>query len=447
MFIPGIYFEVNRMLEISINHIPPIYRRMNFLLPFSFLLLALFLSLTPISHSWSINHRIVNLASNDTFYLIESDNTYIPLPDEHTAKVLWLALARDFLKQHPNTPVSHRNDTITEAELLSRYTKSPRRNPTLLVGPGYADDWARIFLHEIEYLEFAQRYWIDTKVMNRTHPKDFRFINPALVVWHGRGLVVSRYNHPLSINIRLSWLQENNMMAMEPDGVLLNGLVSGTVLLPPGEPGGGILMGGKSHEDPRALVLANGSLLVYYTATNYVSSKMRFTIGTRVEKTLSNGTKYQEVAWTRFVEMIHDEWHTLNQKNWVAFEHESVVYWYQFLNPFDVVAQNGPLYNTTDVISVDAMKMSSVYGIDASLPPEEIIALHRFPWDSSKYGTMRGGTPAVLIKSRNVRLSIFHSQAVMHKEEGYRRTYFMGAITHCRFVILYKSINILLLYN
>lgn len=105
------------------------------------------------ARGWSINHRIVK-AANQSYFMVESDATIRPLPDEYTAKRLFHDLNYTGCSYCGSIPVV--NETT-----LSSFNISTKYNPTLKYVPyENADECLRVLAQEAEYLEFPW-WWVD----------------------------------------------------------------------------------------------------------------------------------------------------------------------------------------------------------------------------------------------------------------------------------------------
>lgn len=364
-----------------------------------FLLWCGFQQLVSAVTGWSIGHTVGILTANRTFYLLESDGTYIEFPDEFTAKKIALNLAKEFSPDPKKVTFSYKNITETD---LANYTKSDRWNPTLrLAGGDNADENTRVFCQEIEYLEYAKRYWINTVFLGN-------LMNPSIVKWQGKYLILARANYILKI-VTLHWLKDD--LSGVDVGSSYFGFREGSQVQIPGE--------GGNQEDVRGLALQNGSLLIYYGATTGVSSTLVYALLSVVDGVIiSSGP----------TSMIHETQQMSFEKNWVPFEYHQEVYWAKFLNPPAIIKEYDPWVRFNDDGRIRA-HLYTVYGINQSLPEDVQQRMAQLPWQADKYGSMRGGSPALLV--RGVYLSFFHTQTVVHQSEAWRKTYFMGAIAMC----------------
>ena len=236
-----------------------------------------------------------------------------------------------------------------------------------------------------------------------------------MTFWQGRALLASRISYPTAV-IQLHWLKDDlsglDKDAASPSAMYL-GIRSGQTVPIPGAKG--------TQADPRILVLHNGSLLLYYNIFTDVWAKIKYSIGT-----LHNDS--QTVQWTP--ERLLQPRQAMNdvEKNWVAMEHANKLYWLQYMSPPVVVVPE--LYFDNETVpspdgridaatgkpltvqtQVKKTKYTARYGIDKTNHTLAELALQVvLPWEAKLYGAIRGGTPAVLIRSRGVLLTFFHSQ-------------------------------------
>jgi predicted GH43/DUF377 family glycosyl hydrolase len=162
------------------------------------------------------------------------------------------------------------------------------------------------------------------------------------------------------------------------------------------------------QEDPRLLARKDGSLVILYTAKHSYQTpqKQGYSIATM--------DCAQQIKLSDSVLL---DGHSMApvQKNWIPLEYQDELYFIQSVNPLVVLK-----HTTTDEKQVG--KLEIVY---------EGAPLQELPWDD-KYGSIkpsiRGGTPAIMVKGRY--LAFFHSVTQL-QANWEMKTYFMGAISFC----------------
>lgn len=101
--------------------------------------------------------------------------------------------------------------------------------------------------------------------------------------------------------------------------------------------------------------------------------------------------------------------HRLDQKNWSPFIYNDTILLILFINPLTVIEMReneSPEYLDSAVVSKSLFK--------------------EIPWS---YGSIRGGTNAILLPNENIYLAFFHSKTNLQEGKNGRTTYFMGAYT------------------
>ncbi len=330
--------------------------------------LLLLLSLLSLSLSWSINHRITK-AINGSYYMIESDETVLALPDEYTALRLFRSL------NYTNCSYCSTIPTISE-ESLSKLKPSPRPTPTLQIqGWESPDEALRVFCQEMEYLEYPW-YWKETVYLGEV-------MNPSIVRWYNKSLLIYRISYNFKLTV-LAWLKED-MSGIDYDMTYL-GIKTGYRLTPDG-----------NQEDPRGYVMKNNTLIITYVKTFADKSYITYVTATVVDGI---------ARFTPSVYMWHPNYRYSFSKNWVPFEsrvnRDNKLYYYQFLNPPDIITEDVPFPQT------ESSKVTTIYGIDRDADEDYIDRKIDIPWRTKRYGNLRGGTPAIYVRGNL--LTFFHTQ-------------------------------------
>ncbi len=163
-------------------------------------------------------------------------------------------------------------------------------------------------------------------------------------------------------------------------------------------------LGFVKQEEPRLMVLSDGSLLNMFTGNaHYKLSSIHYYISTYNATT--DTIDFGETVWMKYPG---------KQKNWVPFEHGGVLYFIEQINPLHVVT----------ISHVDTAK--AIATISSVVRDKEAVELH---WNGTEYGEhIRGGTPAILVQG--VLLSFFHT-CVRAAPSRTILTYYFGAVTFC----------------
>lgn len=347
------------------------------------------------SNSWSINHRIVQ-AANQSYFMVESDNTIRALPDTYTALRLFKAINATKCAGCDIIPVMNDKE-------FSNFAISSRYNPTLQIqGWESPDEALRVYAQEAEYLEYP--WWWKKSLFFCC------MMNPSIVKWHGKFLLVYRIDYAFKLT-RLSWLKDD-LSGLDKEMVHL-GIPSGFTLYPDG-----------NQEDARAYVLRNNSLLILYGKTYISHSFMTYTLGTYLEAE-------KRVYFSPPVQLQHNNFSWAFNKNWLPFyssdKSDNNLYFLQFVNPPTVVIENKP-WEYTMIGEERFSYVTQVYGIDITKNESLIHKKTNIPWKSIKYGTPRGGSPPILVKDGL--LTFFHTVVAVQKSQAWRHTYLMGAILY-----------------
>jgi len=175
-----------------------------------------------------------------------------------------------------------------------------------------------------------------------------------------------------------------------------------------------------NQEDPRLLALSDGSVMVVYAGSfgkfemNYRGNRdclQFYSIGRFNYK--SNSLEFGDSVMLLYPEGGH-------QKNWVPFEYNNTVHFFQSINPLHVVAlESVNEERHTASIRTVFRDINTTDGVPIT---------RRLPWQEEYGKQLRGGTPAILV--RGVYLAFFHTQVNLHVFYSLN-TYFMGAVTFC----------------
>jgi predicted GH43/DUF377 family glycosyl hydrolase len=167
----------------------------------------------------------------------------------------------------------------------------------------------------------------------------------------------------------------------------------------------GIPFDGNKHEDPRLFTLTNGKLLVTFTSVTPPRGKKRIP---HAMQSYSLGTYNAPSGVTFEKALLFDQDFGGWQKNWVPFEYDASLYFIQQIFPPRIFRVIGK-FPTNQTVQFQEIPILD--------PPRSL------PW-FEEFGVIRGGTPAIYVRSRNLFLMVFHSV--------YRfRDYYMGAMTLC----------------
>lgn len=223
------------------------------------------------------------------------------------------------------------------------------------------------------------------------------YMNPAITKWQGRLLLMTGSNNGKANTkstkqalLEFKWFN-NSILPFHEAGKHL-GIATTEVEILNKEVFG---------EDPRVVVLSPERFQVYYAYPFQALTRIGM-----VEVTLNYTTKSAEAT------LVHSNIHPVHQfnarhKNWAPFvDKTNEVLLVQNINPLLVVKPtphtDGQLY--AEIVSHEAAK--EIY------------------WP---YGTLRGGTNAILLPDKDVYLAFFHSKGNL--PGNYMSSYFMGAYT------------------
>lgn len=257
------------------------------------------------------------------------------------------------------------------------------------------------------------------------------YINPSVVLWNGRLLLVTGYSWEvgkrsgsraaITETIEFLWVNysstypfysKENFLGI-PSSSAVNDNQNTAVLplvtvtsnaqnsSPPST--NSRLLG----QDPRVLVVSPDSLIITYTNVHLHTVRMG------IAEVKVNRDKNEAFAFhANIFGVLHPPAATnkghVSEKNWVPFLYNySSLFFLQSINPLHVV-------DTKD----RRMESGEIFTTTVSLAPK----IETIRWD---YGAIRGGTPALLIDS--VYMAFFHSSRQL--DGNPMRTYWMGAYT------------------
>lgn len=329
---------------------------------------------TPIQ-CWSVDHRLVAVP-NGTAYLLESDGTFRQISSNPTRKILKVALDVEAVEQ------------VSDEE-VAQCRPSPLQSPELSHNPSDPDEVLRAFCAEIDYLEHP--WYLKRKIFLGD------YMNPSIVIWFGRPLLIYRVSYLIK-RIILAWLAPD--MSLVDMHASYFGIRTGTALADDGH-----------QEDPRGYVLSDQRLLITYGQTTDVSSMIKYL----TVEVVDGAARFSEAVLLKQPE-IWQQFH----KNWAAFEYNSTVMFFKYLNPPEIVAMNHQFTHNE--------KVHTVYGIRSN--DSQVAHKVKLPWRGHIYGSqLRGSTPAIYV--RGMLLAFFHTQAVVMKSHSFRKTYLMGVVAMC----------------
>jgi hypothetical protein len=270
------------------------------------------------------------------------------------------------------------NIKLIDDDVLSNFQRG-KDGPDLKLAAYNPDELVRLIYQRAIFMSPLD-YWVDSYPLKG-------YFNPSFARWHDEILMVHRQHIgqpgmlPDPTCIAFVWLTNNTFL---PNITSNHRNISVNTIITEFDDGSNHF-----QEDPRVLVLKNGSLLLTYaTYHNKIHSFLYAIIDFNSQTGLAEiGGSYH---------FTHHE-NDLNQKNWMPLESAGRLLFFQSINPMHIVE--------IDYVNVAEHK-TSVKTVHKS----ELVTL---PFNEDFYGPVRGGTPAILI--RGLYVSLFHTRKVVHK--------------------------------
>jgi len=367
--------------------------------------------------------RLVKLDSTDNYFLVR-----------HGA-----AIALPSLKYF----CFPRPDSLMAASNASFHVQFPRPGPLPNLAPqsGTADEHMRVFLLRESLLQDADLVTDQLQIG--------RYINPSVVAWRGH-LVKAAANSWEVQGSSNVWGGADYNDRIEMHCVLANSswsqLAAATVTGPTTPlnltavndvdgPGLGIL-----GQDPRLLVVDDGVMLVASTWRFGAKIKMGLAVLLASPPTPppTAPAAQPEASQVRvrvakvLKTLVKSKGPQTDEKNWSPFMHGGEVHFIQSINPFRVVKLE------RQVLDLEALALAAgapdqsasvVKEEEAVVVPAETLEHHyaNLSWLGCDYGHLRGGSNAVLLPSRGVFISLFHSSTMIPGNP--MKTYLFGALT------------------
>ena len=396
--------------------------------------------------AWLVKHKLVE-AENGSHFLLDSDGVALSIPDMETTTAIAKVLHVPF---GPSNPLEH----VDDLDLANYSVPSPRvrRIQSQKMYADNPDENLRVLAQMAEIVEYP-RFWLWSKKLGA-------YMNPSIVQWHNKTLLIYRNSYSYKVTT-LSWMRDD-LKGVDPAATYL-GIRSGYMLSYDG-----------NQEDPRGLVLSDGSLLITYGSTTPSSCHIKYVIGTVDAAGKASFSQSVQMRYTN--KKLQQPF----EKNWISFEYNGSVNFFTHLNPYTVVEfwrstddvanatavghdsaetpvmipASGSSVTGVDVASTLSSFVQPVYGFPSNLTAEERRAATTVPW-LGKYGDrLRGGTPAItvpaaaladvegeeaeaeavggIVAEEKVLLTFFHTnKAGVQRSAPYRHTYFIGAAALC----------------
>ncbi len=384
---------------------------------------------------------------NATTYIIHTKNNV-----ERTERIFSIVHTTQYLVEIKYT------DAITNDELLStqhilipdfqtlnalNFQYDYTHNWTIVLSPDEIASYARTRnIQRIKFKdderELSPQYQLDiliqkSKIQTYPQPQWLNLtylpnrVNPALIQWHGKELVVWRSGRFQSV-IRFQWYdfsKAHNDNQLET--ILRVNEPNKTIHIP--------WLGlpvRETQEDARLIILPKTNrLLLTYSFYHELAfgiaqqACVEVSWDSKTEQfSFSNPYHMQVTGVTRNALIYRDDKLTKpfirdSQKNWMPFYHEEhdAVYYIVSVSPWRIAKYPGRNAETIGNYSVHPMHI---------LQPEHSQPSFPLPWNTSYGEHIRGGTPAVRI-SKDLYLAMFHTQIKHHG----RSVYFMGGMTFC----------------
>lgn len=371
--------------------------------------------LSSVAAAAPLKNMIVKVNETGALYLLQSTGIRQRVPDAHTLNAVLLGAIeqRHSQKQehHNQTRLSKDDHIRLKREAMENVPTVPEKvltifeekpMPSLVPKDKYPDEAMRVFIQYFEIVNYPH-YWIDTKLFRN-------YFNGAVVRWQNATLLCYRGGPSYYSHLRFSWMSDDfSSVDLEREYLGIRGRDETKY----------VREATHTQEDPRMLVLSNGTLVVMYVACrgdcgpifNTTIAYTMLTFNKTSGKVDFSDSVYLDVE----PYMKPSDHHYVNgkasikQKNWVPFEYNHTLYFATHLYPMQVV----------EVIGKDSNNIGQLLWLTqvAVAPP--------IPWHR-KFGLpIRGGTAAILV--RGVYLAFFHTtSAALGK-----LTYFMGAMTFC----------------
>mmetsp|Transcript_2940 Transcript_2940/g.4525 ORF Transcript_2940/g.4525 Transcript_2940/m.4525 type:complete len:458 (-) Transcript_2940:474-1847(-) len=343
--------------------------------------------------TWHPKYRVVLLENTNDYYLL-THGTARRCLENKTVQNLGFDLSQ--------------LDSISIKE-LNTYAKDDTVVPEIVEKGGDPDDLMRVAILKSrvilgDLVDYSK--WIGSYV----NPAIFKWKSDRLILVTGSNYGLAHSKHTQANHLEFRWL--NNSLFPIDQSTVNGGNVLGIAVNEVD-----VIQHAFVGEDPRTIVYDENRFRVIFTNPFLAKSRLGM-----VEIALNNQTDVAEISM--YVDAIHPtiDFH-IRHKNWSPFIYKGETYLLQSINPMLVVHpthQNHQEQQLEEENNISPDQRPQVYA-------EKTSHSEPIPLDWWDFGSLRGGTNAVLLPDLDLYLGFFHTKGQL--KGNFMSTYFMGAYT------------------